>query len=57
MRMIAAGFSTMSQTAKDVDAPCKEAVESGLPELISALESRLRELRQGEAVYFAPNCV
>lgn len=40
---IALGMYAMSRTAKDVDAPCKEAVESRLPDLISALENRLRE--------------
>ena len=50
VEMIADGFLPMSRTAKDVDAPCKEAVESGVPELISALKTKLRELRQGATV-------
>ena len=40
----------MSRMEKDVDAPCKEAVGAGLPELVSALESRPRELGQVAAV-------
>lgn len=36
----------MSRKANDVYAPCKEAVESGLPDLIAALENRLREVGQ-----------
>ena len=44
---ISAGTYAMSRTAKDVDAPCKDAVESGLPDLIAALENRLRELGRG----------
>ena len=48
--MIAEGFFPMSRTEKDVAAPCKEAVEAVLPELISALDSILRELRQVEPV-------
>ena len=35
---------------KDVNAPCKEAVGAGHPELVSALESRPRELGQVAAV-------
>ena len=42
---IALGVSLISCTAKDVDAPCKEAGESRLPDLIYALKNRLRELR------------
>lgn len=45
-RDIAMGIWPMSRTAKDVDVPCKEAVESGLPDLISALKNRLCELRR-----------
>ena len=45
-RDIASGIWPMSRTAKDVDAPCKEAVETGLPDLIAALKIRLRELRR-----------
>ena len=32
----------MSRTEKDVDASCKEAIGAGLPELVSALESKPR---------------
>ena len=45
-RWIAWGISAMSRTEKDVDAPCKEAVEAGLPELIAALKIRLHELQR-----------
>ena len=44
---IAAGMYAMSRTEKDVDAPCKDAVASGLPDFIAALENRLRELGRG----------
>lgn len=44
---ISAGTYAMSRTAKDVDAPCKDPVESRLPDLIAALENRLRELGRG----------
>ncbi|MXW82216.1 MAG: hypothetical protein F4246_07350 [Rhodothermaceae bacterium] len=46
VRMIAGGFFPMSRTEKDVDAPCKEAVEAGLPDLIAALKIRLHELQR-----------
>lgn len=43
VRFIARGMYPMSRTEKDVDADCLEAVESGLPDFISALKNRLRE--------------
>lgn len=40
---IASGMYRMSRTAKDVDAPCMEAVEAGLPDFIQTLKNRLQE--------------
>ena len=43
---ISRGISPMNRTAKDVDAACKDAAESGQPDPISALKNKLLKLRR-----------